>query len=149
MDDPFPMCFGKCVRQLDRVRDRLIERQRAGCQAIGQRSAVDKFQHQILNSVLIADIVQRADVWMIQRRDRLRFALKAATRVGIGRDVGRKDLDRHGAIEPRVARLVDLPHPARPDRRDDLVRPQAGTGGDGHFCSVMSQMSPSLRRICR
>ena len=33
-----------------------------------------------------------------------------------------QDLDRDRAIEPRVARSVDLTHAARADQRDDLIR---------------------------
>ena len=45
---------------------------------------------------------------------------------------GRQDLDRHRAVEPRVARPVDLAHPARAERRDDLVGAQAFPGREGH-----------------
>ena len=41
----------------------------------------------------------------------------------------RQHLDRDFAPQPRVPRPVDLPHPARAQRRDDLVGPEAGPGG--------------------
>ena len=44
--------------------------------------------------------------------------------------VRREDLDRDRALEPRVLRLVDLAHPARADRRDDLVGAEAGAGSE-------------------
>ena len=47
-------------------------------------------------------------------------------------EFGGQDLHRNVAVEPRVARPVDLPHSARPDRRDDLIRPQARAGSDCH-----------------
>ena len=37
-------------------------------------------------------------------------------------EVRGQDLDRHGAIESRVARFVDLAHPARAERRLDGVQ---------------------------
>ena len=39
-----------------------------------------------------------------------------------------QDLDRDRAIEPRVARLVDLAHAARAEGGEDLVRAEAGAG---------------------
>ncbi len=69
-----------------------------------------------------ADVVQRADVRM-----RLSAAMARASRSnrwresGIGRNGRRQDLDRDGAIEPDVAGLVDLAHPAGAEERDDLV----------------------------
>ena len=33
----------------------------------------------------------------------------------------RQDLDRDGAIQPRVLRLVDLSHSSGAERREDLV----------------------------
>ena len=43
----------------------------------------------------------------------------------IRRRLRRQHLDRHLATESRVPRAVHLPHPARAERREDLVRTQA------------------------
>ena len=50
----------------------------------------------------------------------------------VGGDVAGRTLTRDRAIEPRVARLVDLAHPARAERREDLVGTQARAGGESH-----------------
>ena len=42
----------------------------------------------------------------------------------IGGKALRQDLDRDDATQPRVTRLVDLPHPAGADGGKDLVRPE-------------------------
>ena len=65
---------------------------------------------------------------MRQRRDRLRFALEPRERVGIGGDGLGQDLDRDVAIELPVPRPVHLPHPARAERREDLVGTETRTG---------------------
>ena len=64
---------------------------------------------------LLADVVERADVRMRERRDGARFALEALRRSRIGRERRRQDLDRDGASEARVARR-DRPRPCRPCR---------------------------------
>ena len=43
-----------------------------------------------------------------------------------------QQLERHVAIEPRVARAIDLAHAARPDGGLNLVRAEARTGGKCH-----------------
>ena len=68
-----------------------------------------------------ADVVEDADVGMFQVGDGLRFALEALLRFRVRGRVGRQDLDGHGPIEPRVAGLVDLAHPARAGELEDLV----------------------------
>ena len=68
------------------------------------------------------------DVRMIQRRERLRFALEPREPLGIGGERLGQDLDRDVATELRVARAIDLAHAAGPEGGEDLVR--ADTGGD-------------------
>ncbi len=75
-----------------------------------------------------ADVVQGKDVGMGERSDRPRFLLETAQSLGIGREFRRQHLDRDVAIQPCVARPVHVAHPARADRRDDLVRAETGTG---------------------
>jgi hypothetical protein len=43
-----------------------------------------------------------------------------------------KNLDCYGAIKAGVTRLVDLPHAATSEKRQDVVGAEAGTWGDGH-----------------
>ncbi len=62
---------------------------------------------------------------MIQRSGRTRFLLEAREALGIGRNRGGKDLDRHIAPEPRIARAIDLAHPAGADGSLDFIRAQA------------------------
>ena len=54
-----------------------------------------------------------------------RLLLEAAQALGIGREDGGQHLDRDVAPEPRVARAVDLAHPARAERDEDLVGAEA------------------------
>ncbi len=76
----------------------------------------------------LADVVDAADVRMVQRRDRAGLALEARTPIGIAGQFARQHLDRHRAIEARVARAVDLPHSAGAQRADDFVRAEPRSG---------------------
>ena len=68
----------------------------------------------------LADVVDRADVRMVQRRGRARLALEAPQVFFRRRERRRQQLHRDIAAELQIVRLVDLAHAAGADRRDDL-----------------------------
>ena len=72
-------------------------------------------------AVLLANVVNGADVGMVQRRSRLRLALKAAERLGIpGHFIGQK-LERDKAVQARVFGFVNHTHPAAAQLVDNAV----------------------------
>ena len=71
---------------------------------------------------MLADVVERADVRIVQRGDGLRLALDAGAPAGVGAAVCQEDLDRDRAVEARVARPVHLAHAACADGGLDLIR---------------------------
>ena len=69
--------------------------------------------------------VDLRDVRVIQRGERLRFAFESRQSIRIvGERVG-KNLQRDVTIEFRVPRAIDLAHPTRAERGDDLVGSEA------------------------
>ena len=101
----------------------VVNRQGAAQKAIGERLTFEQLHHQ----VPVADVIKRADVGMIQLRNRLRFALKSSDQLRVRGELRRQHFDRHAAIEARVASAPDLPHAAGTERRDDLVRPETSS----------------------
>ena len=81
------------------------------------------------------EAVDRGDVGMIQRRERLRFAREPREPIGIVRERVRQDLDRDVAIQLRVARAIHLAHAAFADLRGDFVDAEARAGGRGPISS--------------
>ena len=67
---------------------------------------------------------------MVQGGHGPRFLFEAAEPVGIGGDVEGDDLDRHIPAQAGVAGPVDLAHPARADRREDLVGAESRAGSE-------------------
>ncbi len=102
------------------MRRRFIERHRT----FG-RFALDVLHHQVIR----ADVVQRANVGMIQRGDGPRLLLEALGELFVG------DFDGYNAVQPRVAGLVDDTHPARADGFEDLVGSQAFANRKRHRLS--------------
>src|SRR5438477_12841861 len=58
--------------------------------------------------------MKRANVWMIQAGDRLRFPLKPLLPLRICRHIFRQNLDRDVPPEPRILRAVHLAIPPAP-----------------------------------
>src|SRR5437899_2661517 len=86
-----------------------------------QRLPLEILHDQVIDAVLMADVVQRADIRMGEAGDGLRLAFESEPQLRVFRKRGGEHLHRDGAIEPRVARTVDLAHAAGADGRDDLV----------------------------
>jgi hypothetical protein len=60
------------------------------------------------------------------------LALEALAPIGIGCQIGRQDLDGDVAVQPRVARAIDLAHAAGTERGEDFVRAETRPDGQGH-----------------
>ena len=59
--------------------------------------------------------------------------------------IGRKQLGQHldgdVAVQPRVARAVDLAHAARADRRQDLGQDRAACQGGGPWARIVARLA--------
>jgi hypothetical protein len=97
--DGVPECFAKAQPMF---RDGLIES--------------DPF-NELHNEVVRADVMNRADARMIERRDAARFAREAVT------EPAGRELERDHPVEPCIARGPDFAHPAGADALDELIRP--------------------------
>src|SRR4030095_12768164 len=87
---------------------------------------------------------------MGELREGARFAVKPITKLRIGREGFRQDLDRDGAIQTSVAGFVDLAHAAGADGGLDFVRAEARAGRKSHRFELTDadRTLPGLRR-CR
>ncbi len=126
------MCLVEGAGDLGRDAERLCQRQRAFVEPSGQRFPFEKLHHQELDAVLMADVVERADVRVAQRRDALRLALEALAEPRVKRQRCRQDFDGDDPVEARVASLVDLAHAAGPERRDDFIGAEACARCESH-----------------
>ena len=72
-------------------------------------------------TVCFFNLMNHADVGMIERRGSESLPLKAGQPFGIVRKHFRKDLDGYIAPELGVVRLIHLTHPARANLREDFV----------------------------
>ena len=75
------------------------------------------------------DRIDRGDVRMIQRRERLRLAFEPRQAFGVRCERVRQNLDRDLATERRVRRPIHFTHSANADAGDHFVDAEPGAGG--------------------
>ena len=67
-----------------------------------------------MRAVGFADVVDAADVWMVEGCDGPRLALEARAQARIVCDVARKNLDRDDPVKSSVSALYTSPMPPAP-----------------------------------
>ena len=122
MDDAFVVRGFERARNLARDGESFVEWNGAFSDQAGQRGAFD----QLHDEVIRADVVEVADVGMVQRGDGAGFTIEALGESFFG------DFDGDFAAEARVVGAVDLAHPARAEIGQDFVGTEAGSRGQWH-----------------
>ena len=117
------MSLIQSIRNLNRVLQHLLQGQRAFEQARGERLALEIFHDEEIGAVLPSDVVQRADVRMIQAGDGASLALKPLSPIRLVSHMLRQHFDGDDSIQSGISSRVNLAHPARANRGKDFVRP--------------------------
>ena len=138
MDDALPVCRLERVRDFDAEAEDLGERQRAARETCRQRLALEQFEHQIVDVVLAADVVQAADVRVVERGDGFGLAGEARAELGVGRQLRRENLHRDRAVQARVARPIHLAHAPGADERNHFIRAEPCAGLERHVWRILS-----------
>src|SRR5215472_8433491 len=108
--NPCAMRLIQRIRDLCSVLQHLLQRQRPLLQPLRQRLSFHTLHHQVIHAILTTHIMQRANVRMIQSRNRLGFSLESLLSRGIRRHFLRQNLDRHIPTESRILRSIHLSH---------------------------------------
>ena len=147
MDDGGLVRCGKAVSDLDAGSEGLVDGQLPARETLGERLALQELHDQEVGAVLMADVEERADVRVRERRDGLGFPIETQPCVRIAGQGRREDLDRDGAVQARVVRLVDLPHPPGADAGEDFVGAEPRTRRERHqvATSARIQIEPAVR----
>ena len=99
-----------------------------------QRLAFDQLHRDEMLAVVLADVVDGADVGVIQRRGRARFAPQPFRSLRVRDEVWRQELEGDGATESGVSGAIDHAHAAGAQRRLDAIVPDrlADRGGSNY-----------------
>ena len=116
--------------------DRLVQRDRALRDAVGERGAFDELEDERGAAVALFHTIDGCDVRMVQRGKQLRFAREPREAIVIGGHRGGQQLERDITLQPRIASAVDLAHPPAAEHRDDLVRSDPCAWGDQAGISI-------------
>jgi hypothetical protein len=119
---------------------------RTSRETIAKSFSLEVFHHEKIHTVLMADIVERADMLMIERGDRLCFAFEPLSQFRVGCVFG-KNLDGNRSIQPRVSRPVHLTHPTGADRREDFVRTKQLSGLKRHWHGNLYQIRDAVTHL--
>jgi hypothetical protein len=127
--------FFQPLANLDAVLQHQLRRQRAFHQAGGEGLALQEFHDQKIGAILVSDVVQRANVGMIQRGDGARLTLEALFGLCVRRKMRRQNLDRNVSPQPRIARAIHFAHAPRAKGGLNLVGSEFRASGESHRCA--------------
>src|SRR5450755_1563843 len=120
MDDSFAVGSIECVCHFDGQGKKKVGSQGTPGNAVFERHPVEKLHGDEGLSVL-ADVVDRADVGMVERRRGVGFTLKAGERLRVLFDLFGQELESDKTMQPRIFGFVDDAHSAAAQLLDDVV----------------------------
>ncbi len=115
MQDAVRVRVAQGVDDLNGARQDLVQLDRCPAQPRVERFALDILHRDVLAAVGFADLVDGADVRVIERGGRARLLQQAPTRVGIGLRLRRQEFQGDAAAELQVIGEKHLGHPAGPE----------------------------------
>ena len=126
------MCDLQCIRHFHADFQHFIQRQRTFSQPLRDRLPFEQLHHQVVDSILRADVVEVANVGMIQGGDSPGLTLQPLPQLRGRGKMGGKNFDGHLAVQASVVRAIHFAHAACSKRCDDFVRSKFCAGGEGH-----------------
>ena len=127
VDDALRVGHVQRVRHPDGDVHELVRVHRPAGDALAQGQALEELHHDELLALVLADVVDHADVRVVEGRGGSGLAREALGGGVVAGERGRQDLERHRPAEPRVPRPRRL---RRPSRR----RPASRGSGSGKPC---------------
>ena len=134
MDDAVLVRMGKRASKLCTELAHHVDWQASWRDDLGQRWSIDELHDEHGPVFVFDDVVQRANVRMIERRNSARLLTESPQRFGILHQLGREEFQRDVAAEATVTGAVHVTHTARTNRGQNLVGAEAGAGNEGHRC---------------
>ena len=114
MDDAAVVGVGERIGELGAVADDLFDRQRPARDALTERLALDDFHRDVGAAIGFADIVNRADVRMVEGCRRARLSQQPTAPAWMLGQVCRQDLERDVAAQLRIVGAIHLAIPPAP-----------------------------------
>jgi len=126
MDNSFGMRGGKGVRDLRAKIGDLLRGQPLALQTVLESLPFEQLHHQEGAPFILANIVERANMRMIERGGGTRFPQKAFERRGVRAKTFRQKFERHAASQTRIFRLVYHSHASAAELLQNAVMSDSG-----------------------
>jgi hypothetical protein len=121
MHDAFAVGGIERVGDFDGERKQHLGFERPAGDLMFEGDAIEKFHGDERLAILLADVIDRADIGMVEGGSGLRLALKAAEGLGIFGDFVGQKLERHKAMQAGVFGFVNHTHTAPAQFLDDAI----------------------------
>ena len=97
-------------------------RKRSACEHFSQRDTSHILHHDVGRALLLAQVVDRDDIRMVERRGRAGFLLEAPQPFRVVGELRAKHFYDDMAVELEIFGFVDLAHTPGPNGREDFHR---------------------------
>jgi len=131
------------VGNLDTHFQQLFQLERPALDLVSESRAVQILHGDEGLPLLLADVVDRANVGMVQGRSRLGLALEAGQGLGVAGNVIRQELERDKAVQPGVFGFVDDAHATTTDLLHNAV---VRDGPADHWRTMLLVVKPASQR---
>ena len=121
MDDTLLVCRLEPLGDLEKERQRLLDRNRTALDPIRQRLTLDQLHDEKARVTVPLEAIQSRYVVVVQRGKNLGLTLETSQPLRVSRHFFQEELDRHLATELRVLGAIDLSHAACTEGGEDLV----------------------------
>ena len=153
MQNALGMRGAKRVGDLDGQFEKDVGRERSAAQLVLERAAFEPLHDDELLAVgfrSFSNVMNRADVRMVQRRGRLRFALKTAHRLSVSREFRGEKLQGDSPTEAQILGAEHHTHAATAQTFDDAVpRDRVPNSRRHRACrAVQTLFGPGPVRAC-
>jgi len=132
MHDASSMRFAECIGDVNSVSKSLFHGKRAALESLGERLPFEVLHDEEVDAVFVPNVMKRADVRVVQRRNRTRFTFQTLAELGVIREMSGENFESDDAIEAGVLGLVNLAHTASTDGADDLIGTEASAAAECH-----------------
>ncbi len=130
--DPRVVRASHALRDFNGKIERASGRQRTARRQVREFLAAHQLHGDEADAVGFVDFVDHRDVRMLERRRRLCFLDEAGAPIRIGDELRRQHLQRHVAVQPRIAGAIDHAHTSAADFVEDFVAAERAPDQRGH-----------------
>src|SRR5271167_1388838 len=142
MDDVVLVRRIECLSDLDGNVEQLVSLERLVLDHVVERLPLEQLHDDHPIFVMLLDVVDGANIWMVQRRSRARFLQKALQRALCLVELRRKKLDGDVASQQGVLRFVNHTHAAAAQLGHDRILPDGPTDHRKAPLALMWYLAP-------